>query len=226
MNSKNCEFIQVLIRRSGDNEKSSLRKLTILKQDTEKIAILDLNENDKLNDFSNPKNCRSFKKHWSVCLKAHQSDPALFEHLDISEIDSFFHNRTATGNHGNHFKRVKPKKDLKNLDDSTQKARKISKRLSKRASHFKYSNVSRQNLLKSNSTSNDLNRSKPSSNLTKSQFLLINCDFKDSVSHRSVPDASICKRPANHFSFQESSQCRMIKLIKKGCFKFTNGSSL
>lgn len=97
LNSKNCEFIQVLIRRSAEAEKSSLRRLTILKQDTEKIAILDLNENDKLNDFSN-RSCQSFKKHWSVCLKSHPSDSDLFEHLDIGEIASI-HSRNATGNH-------------------------------------------------------------------------------------------------------------------------------
>ena len=53
--------------------------------------------------------------------------------------------------------------------------RKLSRRLSKRASQV---NATRSGVLKTDG----FNLSKQTPGLTESQFLLINCDFKDSVS--------------------------------------------
>lgn len=82
------------------DEKSSLRKLTILNQkNLDKIAILDLNENDLIDDLSTKKNCKSLNKCWSVCLRSHKNDDSkYFNFLNIDDKLSEFLNQTqATG---------------------------------------------------------------------------------------------------------------------------------
>ena len=74
--------MKVFIRTNSDDGKN-LTKLTILNENSNKIAILDLNENEFIDKFSTKKNCLNLNKSWSVCLKTHHNDSNYFNHLDL-----------------------------------------------------------------------------------------------------------------------------------------------
>ena len=141
------------------------RKITILSQN--KIAILDLNKNDLLN--SDKKNCLSFKKHWSVCLKSHQ-DSSLFDNLDINDIGDFsdINGIKYDDNHKNATGSYLSAKSVKLKQELNKKARSRSKR---KSNYLKYSNQT--------VNSSDVFFK----HLIKSEFVLINCNFKNSVSY-------------------------------------------